>query len=436
MTVAMLKHALRTQHLQYRYARQPLQAGFGNAECSRDLAEQLDTACGPWQAGRNVGPPPRRPPGPRPHAGAILRPMSDRIHPSPWARIGAPLWAVAWRATLALTIVITVAAALWREADVPVSALAQRWAAPPSQWLQLLVPSPPGSTSARLRLHLRDEGPRQSGAPPIVLVHGTGDSLHTWDAWTQALVAQGHRVVRFDLPGFGLTGPHPQADYASDTYARTTLAVLDALALRQVVLVGNSLGGEVAWRTAALAPERVAALGLLAASGMPLEPKSIPVGLQLARSPVGRWVGQTVLPRPLVRASVRSVYANPDRVTDGLVDRFFDITRREGNRIALAQRIQAVLAERADGGRAAQATWATVRAPTLLLWGVHDRLVPPEAAQGFVHFRHPQAPAPVQVLLPDLGHVPHLEDPASSLQPLLKFLADLGLSPTSPDASK
>ena len=105
----------------------------------------------------------------------------------------------------------------------------------------------------------RDEGPR--GDPtPIVLLHGTSASLHTWEGWAHTLKAQ-RRVISLDLPGFGLTGPfsgrYTPDDYRGDTYARFVIDLLDTLQLPRVVLGGNSLGGEIAWRVATLAPERV-----------------------------------------------------------------------------------------------------------------------------------------------------------------------------------
>src|SRR4051812_45564561 len=65
--------------------------------------------------------------------------------------------------------------------------------------------------AAGVRLHVRDSGPRE--APALVMLHGFGSSLHTWEPWAQAL-GRAHRVIRFDLPGAGLTGPDPTGDYS------------------------------------------------------------------------------------------------------------------------------------------------------------------------------------------------------------------------------
>src|SRR5260221_13269701 len=72
--------------------------------------------------------------------------------------------------------------------DRPVEELKARWAPPPSQFIEI----------AGMQVHLRDEGPREDPLP-LVLLHGTSSSLHTWEGWTQALKGQ-HRVIRYDMP--------------------------------------------------------------------------------------------------------------------------------------------------------------------------------------------------------------------------------------------
>ena len=84
--------------------------------------------------------------------------------------------------------------------------LKARWAAPPSRFVTL----------QGMQVHVRDEGPRDDPTP-IVLIHGTSASLHTWDGWVAALSPH-RRVVRMDLPGFGLTGPAPDGDYSMARY--------------------------------------------------------------------------------------------------------------------------------------------------------------------------------------------------------------------------
>ena len=285
----------------------------------------------------------------------------------------------------------------------PVQTLVARWAPPPSDFIEL---------DGQL-VHLRDEGPR-NGALPIVLLHGTSASLHTWEGWSAALRHE-RRVISVDLPGFGLTGPRADGDYRGDTHARFVLSLMDALKVRRFVVAGNSLGGEVAWRTASLAPQRVAALVLVDAGGYAFEPEQLPLGFALARVPVLNRLVDCLTPRALIERSLRAVYGDPSRVTPALVDRYYELTLREGNRHALVQRFQQ-LQHGEDAARI-----ATLKLPTLILWGGRDRLVPPANARRFQH----DIAGSRLVVFDDLGHVPQEEDPQRTVQPVLQFLAAL-----------
>ena len=306
---------------------------------------------------------------------------------------------------LGVMIMLTALAfTLARAPDRPVQTLVARWAPPPSEFIEI---------KGQL-VHFRDEGP-QDDALPIVLIHGTSASLHTWEGWARALRAQ-RRVISFDLPGFGLTGPfagqYTPGDYRGDTYARFLIDLLDALKIDRAVLGGNSLGGEVAWRVASLAPERVAALILVDAAGLPFTPKSIPVAWQLARTPVLNRIAEWALPRGLIEKSLHDVYGDPSKVSPELVDRYFEITLREGNRRALTQQLQ----QMAIGEHAERV--ALLKQPTLILWGGQDRLIPPEVGQQF----HQRIQGSQIVVFADLGHVPQEEDPQRSVAPVKAFL--------------
>jgi pimeloyl-ACP methyl ester carboxylesterase len=221
------------------------------------------------------------------------------------------------------------------------------------------------------------------------------------------------RVIRFDLPGFGLTGPAPDGDYTIERYARFVTAMLDELGVRRCVLAGNSLGGQVAWVTAVTAPERVEKLILVDAAGYPLQSTSVPIGFRIARLPVLNRLAQFTLPRRVIEASLTNVYGDPRKVTPELVDLYFAMTVRAGNRQALAQRfaqiVPGALMERIPA----------LKQPTLILWGGLDRLIPPEHGQRFKR----EIAGSRLVVFPDLGHVPHEEDPAGTVAIVQQFLA-------------
>jgi len=288
--------------------------------------------------------------------------------------------------------------AVWAP-DKPVDALKARWAGAPSQFIQI----------DGLQVHLRDEGPRDDPLP-VVLLHGTSDSLHTWDGWAEALRVR-RRVIRFDLAGFGLTGPDPDNNYAIERYVRQVRAVLDHLGVERVVLGGNSLGGQIAWSAAWAMPQRVAQLVLVDAGGYALAPQEVPLALRLARIPGLRPVLEHLLPRGLVLASVRNVYGDPAKVTPELVDRYYDMALRAGNRRALGYRMDTGFADGTERIR-------TLAMPTLVLWGGRDRLIPVVAGRQFAR----DVARSSIVVFDDLGHLPHQEDPQRTVRELQRFL--------------
>ena len=250
--------------------------------------------------------------------------------------------------------------------------------------------------------------------PVVVLLHGTSASLHTWNGWSQQL-DQDYCVIRMDLPGFGLTGPFADdsKSYSSDNYADFVIKVLDKLQVTKASLVGNSLGGKVAWLTAVTYPDRVDKLVLIDASGYPATPKHVPIGFKLAKYPKLDPIIKRVLPRSVVNKSLLSVYADDTKVTDDLVDRYYDLTLRAGNRGALGRRMR----EFDRPGQ--QELIKNVTAATLILWGGQDDLIPVENATLF----HQAIKNSQLVVFPDLGHVPQEENALDTVTVAKAFLA-------------
>jgi pimeloyl-ACP methyl ester carboxylesterase len=283
--------------------------------------------------------------------------------------------------------------------DLPVAELKARWGQPPSQFVEV----------EGLQVHLRDEGPRTDPLP-IVLVHGTAASLHTWEGWAADL-RQTRRVIRFDLPGFGLTGPNAANDYSIAVYVRFVAALMDQLGVQRFVIGGNSLGGEVAWAVAHAHPQRVDRLILVDAAGYRFESGSVPLGFRVAGMPALQPLMRNLLPPGLMEKSIRSVYGDPSRVTPELVAHYTDMARREGNRAALRQR----LIQRNTGR---EADVKDLKLPTLILWGGQDRLIPPAYGRRFAQ----DIAGSKLVMFDALGHVPQEEDPAATLVPVRAFL--------------
>ena len=259
-------------------------------------------------------------------------------------------------------------------------------------------------------VHFRDEG-LQTDTIPIVLIHGTGASLHTFNAWSDRLKKL-HRVIRMDLPAYGLTGPFPDGNYTMAHYIAFLKDFLTALNIKKCVLAGNSLGGAIAWNFTLEQPSMVTKLILIDASGYPIASKSVPIAFSLAKIPVINKLLSFITPRFLVRASVENVYFDNSKVTDTLVERYFELTLRKGNRKAFVDRLKI------PKDTSAYSNIKYIKQPTLLLWGAEDLLIPVENAHKF----HQDLPNNTLVILDDTGHTPMEESPLESLEPVLNFL--------------
>jgi len=279
--------------------------------------------------------------------------------------------------------------------------LRARWGPAPSVFLN----------AAGTRVHLRDEGPRDD-ACPVVLMHGTLSSLHTWDGWAEALASK-RRVIRFDLLGFGLTGPSPDGVYSTDDDVRLVIAILDSLGIARCVLGGNSAGGAIAWRTALAHPSRVEKLILVDADGYPTRPISMPIAFYFARMPMINWMVRNTFPRGLVEQGLRNVYGDARKVTPELMVRTRELTRREGNRRALIERGRQWLRPATLSHRIAE-----LKLPTLIIWGGRDRLIPPDTAERFHH----DIAGSTMVIFDDLGHMPQEEDSVRTVAAVKHFL--------------
>lgn len=304
---------------------------------------------------------------------------------------------VATIATLMIVLVI-----LFGKRDIPLEELKAKYAQKPSKFISI----------QGMDVHYRDEGNKQDSLP-VVLLHGTSSSLHTYDEWVNTL-STSHRVIRMDLPAFGLTGPHPERDYSMEKYADFVRVFLDSLQVQQCILGGNSLGGNITWNFALKYPNRVNKLILIDASGYPTPPKSVPIAFKLANTPVANQLLTYITPRFMAKASVENVYHDKTKVTDKLVDRYFELTLRDGNRQGLVDRMT-MLVDAEAHKRISEITH-----PTLLLWGEKDDLVPVASAYRFQQ----DLPNDRLVILLDLGHVPMEEAPDRSLQPVMEFIQE------------
>ncbi|KNZ31354.1 MAG: hydrolase [Methylibium sp. NZG] len=309
-------------------------------------------------------------------------------------------WPLRPLALTALMIILLAVLALWLwTPDRDRAELERLYLAAPTDMVDVL-----GAPATHL--HVRDSGPKD--APAVILLHGFGASLHTWELWASGLAAT-HRVIRFDLPGSGLSPPDPSGDYTDVRSRQLLLALMDHLGLARASLVGHSIGGRIAWGFAAERPNRVDKLVLVAPDGFASpgfaygKAPEVPASFKLMRH---------ALPMALLRLSLEPAYADPALLTDDVAERYHDLMRAPGSRDALLARMaQTVLTDPLPVLR-------RIRAPTLLLWGEQDAMIPFANSADYLQ----AIPQATRVALPGVGHLPHEEAPERSLAPVLAFL--------------
>lgn len=264
-----------------------------------------------------------------------------------------------------------------------------------------------------MRVHWRDEGCRD--CPAIIFLHGSNASLHTWTPMVDALGGE-YRIISYDQPGHGLTGPHPRDDYSANGMFEALNAVANAARLDHFYLAGNSMGGWIAWRYALAHPARVDGLILIDAAGAPLRagerPPPLNLGFRLMRLKMLRPLMEQITPRALIKKSLLDTTAVDAVVTEEMVDRYWELLRLPGNRRATALRAD-VDREEAYADRLREITQ-----PTLILWGKEDRLIYATAAQTFDE-RLPNAEA---TLFDGVGHLPMEEAPEATANAIRRFL--------------
>ena len=256
------------------------------------------------------------------------------------------------------------------------------------------------------RVHLRDSGPKD--APAVIMIHGFGGSLHSWEPWAQALSVN-HRVIRFDLPGSGLSAPDPSGNYSDARSMQLLLALMDRQGIARASIVGHSIGGRIAWTYAATHPERVDKLVLVAPDGFASP------GFEYGRAPevpLTVELMRYVLPKPLLRMSLEPAYANPSFLSDALTTRYHDLMLAPGSRDALIARMrQTTLVDPLP-------LLQRIQAPTLLVWGEADAMIPVANSADYL-----KALANVTLVsLPGVGHLPQEEAAAKSLPAVRDFL--------------
>ena len=283
--------------------------------------------------------------------------------------------------------------------DIPVEILKEKYANEFSKFVEI----------DGMQVHYRVEGK----GIPIVLIHGTGASLHTWDDWTLKL-KENYQVIRMDLPAFGLTGPNKSGDYSIKQYTQFLEEFVVKMKLDSMFLAGNSLGGNIAWNYASKNPEKVQKLILVDASGLPTN-KPQPWIFKMAKTPVLSKLFLYITPRNIIEDNLKQVYEDDTKISDALITRFHDMALREGNRKAFVDRAK-IDFKISEASKEEQLQ--NIQTPTLLIWGAKDTWIPLDNGKRMDAL----LPNSKLVVLQNSGHVPMEENPKESFKVLNDFL--------------
>jgi pimeloyl-ACP methyl ester carboxylesterase len=294
------------------------------------------------------------------------------------------------------------AIALWAYRDIPAAQLEAKYTSAASRFIHI----------DGVRIHYRDEG----SGPAVLLLHANFSNLLGWDPWAAAL-SDGYRVVRFDIPAFGLTGPDPSGDYTNERTLALTEKFIDAVGLKRFVIGGTSLGGGIAIRYAARHPDRIEKLILLN--------PGILEGRAMAqagtRVPDAADILEYITPRALAAYMLRSRAGDPARITEQHVDRWYEMWMREGNRGAILDRL------RVYGSADVVDVVAEVSVPVLILWGEANPQTPLEQATELKGMLR-NAPQVRLITYPGVGH-PALEEAGDVIARDVRAYLDGSLTP-------
>jgi pimeloyl-ACP methyl ester carboxylesterase len=303
---------------------------------------------------------------------------------------------------LALLAALALAWLEFRGPDIPYEMLEAKFADDGSRFVDL-----PHS----LHVHYQEEG--HASLPPLVLLHGFGDSYTTWDGWLRELGGQ-FRIIRLDFPGHGLT--RAPCDYVlrGDTLAEFVDAFAARLDLPQFAVAGNGMGGSVAWQLALRHPDRINALILVDAAGFPNEqsPATLPFAGRIARFRLGRALLRDIDNRPLIDDLLKADVYDKSVITPALVDRWAELQRAPGHRAIIMSVDLTTL------NSASAPVLLYLRAPTLVITGESDVVVEPASARKLAA----AIPGAKLIVYPHVGHLPQIEIPQRSAADVAAFL--------------
>lgn len=283
--------------------------------------------------------------------------------------------------------------------DIPRAQLKNKYANSPSKFMPLMG----------MQVHYRDEG-NIVDSMPVLLIHGTSSSLNTWDSLINYLPSN-KRIIRLDMPAFGLTGPSPENKYSYTYYSDFLNAFLKELKVQQCIIAGNSLGGGIAWHFALDYPQEVAKLILIDASGYPKINEKGSLGFKIASIPILNNLLLYVTPKSLVKKSLETVFVDQNLITEERITRYHELLLAEGNRKAALSIFKNRFDQQTNRIK-------DIQQPTLIIFGEKDQLINSDNAYLFQKdIKNSKA-----VILKNVGHVPMEEAPKATAELINEFI--------------
>jgi pimeloyl-ACP methyl ester carboxylesterase len=253
------------------------------------------------------------------------------------------------------------------------------------------------TTIGGMEVHYKDEGK----GPVLLLVHGSSSTMKTWDAMAP-LLRKNYRVIRYDVPGVGLSGDVPDQAVATIKPEAIAEQLLAQLGVTKVTVIGVSSGGTLGSFLAAKRPDLVERLIISNAPSDPVDTSHMVPTESWAKAQADAKA--TGFQNAFFWSEFLSYFAGDARRIDVATRaHFYDFNRRTPHKNFIA-----MIAKVADAPKA-RAAMAAVRAPTLLIWGGSDALLPPSAGRTLL--RYLSATDVSIVYMPDVGHFPPIETP-------------------------
>ncbi len=250
------------------------------------------------------------------------------------------------------------------------------------------------------------------GKEKVVMLHGFASSTYTWEQIDRRLAKLGCHVYSLDMRGFGWSDKPVGGDYTPDTLMEEVRAWMEALKLKDVTFVGNSLGGGIACMLAFSYPKLVKRLVLIDAGGQRMKLPSI---IRLFRLPFAQGVGRMFFGRWIVRLILREVCYHKNWVTDEQVEEYFQrmsTFNAVGSQISFARTIDFELYE------IYMQRLREIPQKTLVIWGKNDAWIP--LSHGYsLQAKLPDAELAV---IPECGHIPQEEKPEVVLRLIHDFI--------------